>query len=266
MNKISTVRDFWNETPCDGKANYAERSGFRYRKERWLVPILERIATQHENILEVGCGQGTDGITLCKMLRPGRHYTGVDISEASLSRAHAAAAESINDLQVTPVFQVENAEQLSFPADSFDCVLSVGALHHTDSTERAIAEVKRVLSPKGSAFIFLYRTVSPKLLGAHALRSLQRCMDAVFRTDRIIYQALRAWDVNDTLGTAFYECFGVPILQSYTRQGMMTLFRDFSAVSLSSHGPAFLTRGPSQLKKQMRSDALGYLWLAEVRK
>ena len=263
MDKISMVREFWDETPCDGQPNYALRSRFRYNKDPWLIPILKRIAASHCNILEVGCGQGTDGITLCGLLRPGSRYTGVDISEVSLDRAQAAAVELGSTLPVVPVFRVENAERLSFPDNHFDCVLSVGALHHSNNTEAAIAEVNRVLAPGGSAFIFLYRTASPKVLCAHTLRVFQTCLDTLFRTNRILYRSVRAFGIGDGWGTAVYECFGVPILRSYTRRGMQNLFQGFESVRLSSHGPRVLTARAPQRAHPLTAEILGYLWLAE---
>src|SRR5690348_12812708 len=179
FGKLGRVRDFWNESPCDGPPDYALRARFRYRKDPWLIPILERIAANYGNILEVGCGQGTDGVTLCGMLRPGAHYTGVDFSELSLSRARSSADELAATLPVAPLFQLENAEHLTFEDNHFDCVLSVGALHHSANTERALVEVRRVLAPGGSAFVLLYRRDSPKVLGAHILRGVQFGLDSI---------------------------------------------------------------------------------------
>ena len=264
MDRITLVREFWDETPCDGQANYALRSKFRYNKDAWLLTILDRIAANHRNILELGCGQGTDGITLCGLLRSGSHYTGIDISEVSLEHARSAAAERGTALPIVPVFRVENAERLSFADNTFDCVLSVGALHHSESTERAIAEVKRVLTPGGSAFIFLYRTIAPKLLCAHALRGFQTCLDTLFRTDRILYRSVRAVGFEDIWGTAIHECFGVPILRSYTRRGMKSLFSGFGSVRLSSHGPRIMPPGAPLRAKPLTAKVLGYLWLAEA--
>lgn len=261
-NLISLTKEFWNENPCDGQRNYALRSRFRYRKDPWLLILLQQIASRYHNVLEVGCGQGTDGITLCRLLENGSQYTGVDLSEVSLTSARAAASEMEGQLRVASVFQVENAERLNFPDNHFDCVLSVGALHHSPNTEKAIAEIKRVLAPGGSAFVCLYRIYSPKVLAAHALRAAQRCLDRVFRTDRVLYRAVRRLPMNDSLGTAVYECFGVPILRSYSRRRIRLLFSGFTSLRLSSHGTAF----PCALVRQSRSSPFGYLWLAVARK
>ncbi len=49
---------------------------------------------------------------------------------------------------------------LDFPDDTFDVVYSHGVLHHTVDTEKAIAEVRRVLKPGGEAIIMLYNRIS----------------------------------------------------------------------------------------------------------
>ncbi len=247
-DRIALTREFWNANPCDGQANYEQRAQFRYRKDPWLLDVLDRIAAEHHNVLEAGCGQGTDGLTLCSKLQLGSKYTGVDLSDESLARARAAQAELTGKLNVKPGFQAENAERLSFEDGQFDCVLSVGALHHTADTKRAIAEVRRVLSPGGIAYVMLYRRVSPKVLGAHVLRGAQHGIDALLRTDGSLYRAARALGVAERYGTAVYECFGVPVFRSYTREGMRRLFGQFSSMQLSAHGH----RGS------------GYLWLARA--
>ena len=261
MDKLSQVREFWNETPCDGHPTFASRSQFRYGKDPWLLPCVDRIASTYQHVLEVGCGQGTDGISLCQRLRLGSRYVGIDMSQASLDRARAAVEEVRDTLKVFPVFKFGNAEQLDFPDSSFECVFSVGALHHSQDTQRAVAEVFRVLAPGGTAFIFLYRTAAPKVFIAHLLRAFQDCLDVGLRTDRFIYRAWRAVSTGDRAGTAIDECFGVPILRSYTRRGMYSLFRSFSSIHLSSHGFGPLSMANTDYRA---SNPLGYLWLAEA--
>lgn len=267
MDRLSAVRAFWDETPCDGQDTYATRATFRYAKEPWLLPLLQDVASKHREILEVGCGQGTDAVTICRYLERGSQYTGVDMSAASIARAQAASAEMLVRLSVQPTFAVENAERLSFPDGRFACVLSVGALHHSENTEQAIAEVRRVLAPGGTAYVLLYRTLAPKLLGTHALRGVQRGLDAVLGTDRVLYRLARRIKLNEEgLGTMIYEGFGVPILRSYTRSGMQTLFKDFSSMRLTAYGVGLPPASWFSALDRLRSNPLGYLWLAEARK
>ena len=52
--------------------------------------------------------------------------------------------------------QVADAENLPFPANTFDLGYSWGVLHHTPNTEKALAELVRVVRPGGEIKIMLY--------------------------------------------------------------------------------------------------------------
>ncbi len=47
-----------------------------------------------------------------------------------------------------------------FPAERFDCVVSIGCFHHTGDTQRCIDETWRVLRPGGHAYLMLYNRFS----------------------------------------------------------------------------------------------------------
>jgi ubiquinone/menaquinone biosynthesis C-methylase UbiE len=61
-------------------------------------------------------------------------------------------------------FKHGSAEELPFDDNTFDIVASLGVLHQTESTQRAISEVYRVLKPGGEAVITLYYKYSWKIL------------------------------------------------------------------------------------------------------
>ena len=52
--------------------------------------------------------------------------------------------------------QKPDAENLPFDDQSFDVVVSFGVLHHTPDTEKALAEIFRVLKPGGRIMLMLY--------------------------------------------------------------------------------------------------------------
>jgi ubiquinone/menaquinone biosynthesis C-methylase UbiE len=52
--------------------------------------------------------------------------------------------------------QVADAENLPFPSNTFDLGYSWGVLHHTPNTEKALAELVRVVRPGGEIKIMLY--------------------------------------------------------------------------------------------------------------
>jgi ubiquinone/menaquinone biosynthesis C-methylase UbiE len=155
---IAGVHSFWNTEACgthfvehavDEKDFFAQFREYRYRTE-WHIPLLVPFAeAKGKKVLEIGTGNGADGVMFASN---GAHYTGVDLTEAAL----AATRRHFAVMGLPGTFQRENAEQLSFPDESFDWVFSHGVLHHTPNTQTAIDEVHRVLKPGGRAIIMLY--------------------------------------------------------------------------------------------------------------
>ena len=89
---LENTRQFWNLSPCGAQESFVARVEHRYRMEPWIPVQLKAIAARHHDILEVGCGQGTDGLVLCSLLRDGATYLGLDDrTRAWTLRARAAA-------------------------------------------------------------------------------------------------------------------------------------------------------------------------------
>jgi ubiquinone/menaquinone biosynthesis C-methylase UbiE len=159
---VQNVSAFWNTEACgthfvkefaDTRDFYEKFREHRYRTE-WHIPLLVPFAAaEGKRVLEIGTGNGADGAMFALH---GAQYTGVDLTDAALeaTRRHFAV------LGLNGVFQRENAEHLTFPAESFDIVYSHGVLHHTPNTAQAINEVWRVLRPGGSAIVMLYHKAS----------------------------------------------------------------------------------------------------------
>lgn len=84
--------------------------------------------------------------------RQGARAYGVDISEPTLRQARAAfpaARAGVHALQAA----VGDVRDLPFRSASFDAIYSMGTIEHFDETERAVAEMARVLKPGGRAII-----------------------------------------------------------------------------------------------------------------
>lgn len=78
--------------------------------------------------------------------RGARAY-GIDISEPTARQARQAFASGA--LRCT----VSDVRDLPFRDDSFDAIYSMGTIEHFAETERAVAEITRVLKPRGRAII-----------------------------------------------------------------------------------------------------------------
>ncbi|MDQ6807982.1 MAG: class I SAM-dependent methyltransferase [Verrucomicrobiota bacterium] len=106
-------------------------------------------AMANKDVLEIGCGAGP---ATCLFADNGARVTAVDLTSKAveMTTAHEPRATVIE----------MDAEALSFPDASFDHVFSWGVLHHSAQTERAFAEVARVLRPGGTGLIMVYNRAS----------------------------------------------------------------------------------------------------------
>lgn len=229
------IKEFYDKNPCDGQANVHYRMKFRYKKEPWLPIILNEIA-QYRNILEIGCGQGTDSLYCCQKTSEDVKYIAIDLSLKSIENAMLSVKEIMPDLRITPLFQIGNAEHLAFPDNTFDCVVSLGVLHHTPSLEQSLDEIFRVLKSDGIAIISLYRRLSPKLLIAHSLRLVFNCFNKMTIRKELMPTAFKKLANNHKFGTMFHECFEVPILRSYTKGSLKRKFDKFRRMEIKRLG------------------------------
>jgi SAM-dependent methyltransferase len=106
---------------------------------------LGRLATG-ERVLDLGSGAGTDSLIAAQMVGAQGRVTGIDMTPAMLAKARAAAAA----MEVTNVeFFESEAEQLPFPDESFDVVISNGVIDLIPDKDAVFAELYRVLVPGG---------------------------------------------------------------------------------------------------------------------
>lgn len=99
-----------------------------------------------EAILDIGCGTGVDSIIAARLVGPSGAVTGIDLVPEMLARASENARLAGVD-NVT--FQESSAEQLPFPDNSFDMVISNGVFNLVVDKVKALSEVFRVLKLGG---------------------------------------------------------------------------------------------------------------------
>jgi SAM-dependent methyltransferase len=99
-----------------------------------------------ESVLDIGCGCGVDTLIAAIMVGPKGKAVGIDLVPEMLVRAR----ENIRKMSFTNVtFQETSSEDLPFPDESFDVVLSNGVFNLIPDKAKALAEVLRVLKPRG---------------------------------------------------------------------------------------------------------------------
>ncbi|GAA0672009.1 hypothetical protein GCM10010193_25430 [Kitasatospora atroaurantiaca] len=101
--------------------------------------------TAGSRVLDVACGRGTSALLLADAYR--LQVDGLDYSATNIARAQATA-EAL-ELSHRATFTHGDAEQLPYPADTFDAVLSECALCTFPDKTAAAAEFTRVLRPGG---------------------------------------------------------------------------------------------------------------------
>ena len=104
-----------------------------------VLPLIEGL-----DVLDIACGEGYGAWFLSSRARS---VTGVDIDAATV--AHAAARYRHGSLR----FLVGEATALPLPDASVDCVVSFETLEQIAAHDAFLAEVRRVLRPRGVLYI-----------------------------------------------------------------------------------------------------------------
>jgi len=136
----------------------------RARMRSWLVerygdlPAGDWIARHGDRplVLDAGCGAAMSALELFGGLLERIRYLGVDVSEAVDVARERFAARGLR-----PGLMQADICQLPLPPASVDVVFSEGVLHHTDSTEGAIAALAPLLKPGGRFMFYVYRRKGP---------------------------------------------------------------------------------------------------------
>ena len=105
-------------------------------------------------LADAGCGSGNLIVQIAKSLL-NLDLIGVDISAEVLNLAKKRAIE--NDLPEKIEFKLGKVEDLPFPDNSLDFLLSTLSLHHWQDPIRAFNEFFRVLREDGTLLIFDFR-------------------------------------------------------------------------------------------------------------
>ena len=99
------------------------------------------------HVLDLGCGTG-------KLFeRLGKRYPQLTGMGLDLSPKMIAQAKAKNKYSDRLDFIVGNAEEQPFPGDTFDAVFNTISFLHYPHPEKVLAEVERVLKPKGQFYL-----------------------------------------------------------------------------------------------------------------
>jgi len=229
--------EFWDVNPCGGSwTTYSEFMEWYLQTEPRLFQMLDPYEWSGKKVLEVGCGQG---ITVNYLARRGAIINGLDMSFQSVRQAQYGAVE-LGFSELVNLSQAD-AEQLPFASNTFDLIISLGVLHHTENTIGSIQEIYRILKDNGKIIIMLYRSGNPKWWMTSSLRTFSRFVDFLFGRPNVLLEWFRSRHESDsTSGTALLELFGVPILKAYSNREVLKMFSSFRDVTVMNLMPGFL--------------------------
>lgn len=139
-----------------------------------------------EIVLDVGCGTGSLAISAKEQVGRKGEVHGIDASPEMIDVAHRKAGKSSKDID----FQVGLIENIKFPDDRFDVVLSSLMMHHLpgeDLKRRGLAEINRVLKPGGRLLIVdleppkkgILKHIMNHILGHHMMSTDIRQLPAI---------------------------------------------------------------------------------------
>lgn len=113
-----------------------------------------------DRVLDIGAGAGNDALIARRLAGSGGRVIALDLTAGMTRRlAGAAGRAGIDDLDILQA----SAEQLPLPDASVDSITSNGALNLVPDKRRAVAEMFRVLRPRGRlqlADVVIHRPVS----------------------------------------------------------------------------------------------------------
>jgi len=142
------------------------KGGWRYDLMEWFIDTLlfrgqvrdlrQRTANLAciqlgDAVLDVGCGTGTLAMEVARRVGRAGRVAGIDPGTEQIGCARKKA----NRRNVPIEFQIGVIEQLPFPDQTFDVVLSTLMMHHLPAPlkRQGLAEIARVLKPGGRLVI-----------------------------------------------------------------------------------------------------------------
>jgi SAM-dependent methyltransferase len=134
--------DHWERTATWWQDEFTDGADPEYEEQ--ILPLAAAHLQGARHVLDVGCGEGQISRLVAKN---GGHAVGIDPTWAQLTTAR--------DKRGGPAYTQATAAHLPFPHDAFDAVVACLVFEHIDNVDEAIAEVARVLRPKGRFIFFL---------------------------------------------------------------------------------------------------------------
>jgi len=204
---IENVQEFWNRRPCNirhsqktiGTKEYfdeVEEKRYNVEPHNKTFPQFEK--WKDKEVLEIGCGIGTDTINFA---RAGAKVTAIDLSAASIELAKQRAG--VFNLSDRVQFIQGSAEDMtSLLGDKkFDLIYSFGVIHHTPNPDGIFSKIKNHLKDNGEFRVMVYNKLS------------WRGFEILFESGNVFNNIL---DIDNAIARHSEAQQGCPVTFSYT--------------------------------------------------
>jgi SAM-dependent methyltransferase len=114
--------------------------------------LIDFDSLNSKDVLEIGVGNGSHAQLISSLARS---YTGIDLTEYAV-RSTTKRLQHLEGNQPHGKVRRMDAENMSFPDNSFDLIWSWGVIHHSANTRKIVEEIHRVLRPGGVAITMVY--------------------------------------------------------------------------------------------------------------
>lgn len=143
---ISKIESRWESAYKD--VDFTKLPWETVEPDKELIHLVKEKKIKLENVLDIGCGSGTNSIFLAKS---GANVTGLDISPSAIE----IATERARRENVSCKFIVDNAYDLNFPDNEFTFIFDRGCFHHIPSElrEKYIDGLSKVLKKDGDYYL-----------------------------------------------------------------------------------------------------------------
>jgi arsenite methyltransferase len=143
------LRDEFNQWAEEGKGEEMEHHHISITQQT----LTEMKLKPGDRVLDLGCGAGWASRLLAEAVndpdKPGQ-VVGLDVSDEMIRRARASSTSYDNLM-----FVVGSAQQIPWEENHFDKVLSVESFYYYADQDSALAELFRVMAPRGELYILI---------------------------------------------------------------------------------------------------------------
>jgi ubiquinone/menaquinone biosynthesis C-methylase UbiE len=138
----ASIKEKYDKEVAQYDTIFENRAGLHFIKKKLKKAKSYNFIRKGQNVLEIGSATGVFSFEYEKL---GVNLTSIDISTENISWATNLAKERGSAIN----FKVADVEDLPFPDNYFDGILSFSTLRYVPDINKAIQEIYRVLKPGG---------------------------------------------------------------------------------------------------------------------